>query len=125
MSRQIPDDRPLTDEDRQYLHARSLGWRIAQIDALFPPTGEVKVVGDAPKDDDLSNLIDITNAYSLAKFDKGLVDEVKGLSIKELQENLKDLGVEPITGRKNELQWRLAKAITITEDQAVGESGSD
>lgn len=120
MSRQIPDDRPLSDEDRQYLHARSLDWRIAQIDSLFPPTGEVKVVGDAPDPDDLNNLVDPDGSYDLSVFDDSLLGEIRGLNVKELQEHIKDLGVSPVTGNKHELQWRLAKAITLSEAKESG-----
>lgn len=49
MSRQVPFDRPLSDEDREYLHARGLHARVEQMDADFPPDGEesaAEVTGD-------------------------------------------------------------------------------
>lgn len=36
MTRQVPLDRPLSDEDREYLHARGQHARVEQMDADFP-----------------------------------------------------------------------------------------
>jgi hypothetical protein len=46
MSRQIPTDRPLSDEDRAYLTMRGNDARIAWFDQLYPPADE------APADED-------------------------------------------------------------------------
>jgi hypothetical protein len=37
MTRQVDFDKPLSDEDRAYLHARGQHARVEQIDADFPP----------------------------------------------------------------------------------------
>lgn len=37
MSRTIPEDRPLSDEDRAYLHERGRDWQAEVIDRFYPP----------------------------------------------------------------------------------------
>ncbi|QBJ04732.1 hypothetical protein SEA_DELTON_17 [Mycobacterium phage Delton] len=46
MSRVIPEDRPLSDEDRAWLNERSMGWKVELIDRAYPP-GSDKVEDDA------------------------------------------------------------------------------
>ena len=70
--------------------------------------------------DDLNNLVDPDGSYDLSVFDDSLLGEIRGLNVKELQEHIKDLGVSPVTGNKHELQWRLAKAITLSEAKESG-----
>lgn len=114
MSRQIDDDKPLSDDDRAYLKERSLQWKIDEIDRRYPPDHN-PVPKAKPEDDDLSNLLDPTLKYDISEFDEALQKEVSGLKVTELQTELTDLGVGPTTGHKKELQWRLAKAVSLTE----------
>jgi hypothetical protein len=114
MSRFIDDNKPLSDDDRAYLLERSLKWKVDEIDRRFPPD-HVPQPRVKPEENDLSNLVDPTLKYDLNDFDESLQAEVKGLKVSELQAELKDLGVGPTTGHKNELQWRLAKAVSLTE----------
>lgn len=50
MTRQVPMDQPLSDEDRAYLHARGLHARVEQMDADFPPDGDVEEEGETRPD---------------------------------------------------------------------------
>lgn len=55
MTRQVPFDRPLSEEDREYLHARGLHGRVEQMDQDFPTDGgdaeEQEVMPDYTKSD--------------------------------------------------------------------------
>lgn len=91
MSRQIPADRPLSDEDRAYLIQIGRVSLVEQIDEDFPgDDGGSKDEGDdeGGEGDDLSDLSDLSNA--------------------ELVERLKDLNL-PTSGKKKELVARLQK----------------
>lgn len=48
MSRKVPYDRPLTDEDRAYLEMRGEHARVEQLDRDYPPESDV----DVDEDDD-------------------------------------------------------------------------
>lgn len=48
MTREVPMDQPLSDSDREYLHARGLHARVEQLDEMFP--AEDVAVEDAGED---------------------------------------------------------------------------
>jgi hypothetical protein len=47
MSRNIPEDQPLSEEDRAYLHERGRDWQAEVIDRFYPPETE-PVLPEAP-----------------------------------------------------------------------------
>jgi SAP domain len=136
MSRQIDFDKPLSDEDKRYLHEWSQDWRIAENERRFgknvdlsvpvdtdavlakagvevppPPPGPSQVAG--PVLSQGSEGFHQNRDHPLT----GVVDEepveevdIDELTVEELRAELHDLG-EPTTGNKAELQKRLAKAL--------------
>jgi hypothetical protein len=86
MSRAIPFDRPLTPEDRDYLHMRGEHARVAQLDEQFPPL-------DSEEDEEMP-------AYSTWKLAE-LQAEIARVNAEF------DAGLEP-SGTKAELADRLA-----------------
>lgn len=79
MGRQIPTDRPLSDEDRAFLELWSRREEIADIDAAFPP-------GSSPASDDYDDDgVDV---------DADISEYVESLKVAELRESLKANGIE-------------------------------
>lgn len=54
MTREVPRDQPLSDEDREYLHARGYHDQVEMIDQDQPGNAEVDIVDDddEPENDD-------------------------------------------------------------------------
>jgi hypothetical protein len=67
---------------------------------------------------DLEHLQPPSGDYSLDEFDQALREQVEQLSVKDCQDNLKDLEVGPKTGTLPELRWRVAKAVQLAEQRA-------
>lgn len=102
MSRQIPFDRPLSDEDREYLHMRGEHARVAQLDEQFPPEGEDEAEAEAEADEEMPT-------YSVWKLVE-LQAEVARVNAEY------DAGLEP-TGTKAELVDRLTAWWSAPEDE--------
>lgn len=77
MGRQIPKDRPLSDEDRAHLMMWSQEDIVKSIDESFPPGSS-----SGEDDDDSVNV------------DKDISDYAEGLKVAELRKALKDNGFE-------------------------------
>ena len=52
MTRAVPMDQPLSEEDREYLHARGLHARVEQLDEMFPPGEGVEVAEETEEKPD-------------------------------------------------------------------------
>lgn len=83
MTRQVPNDAPLSTEDRTYLHARGEHARVEQIDAMFPPGSE-----QAPEADPVE------------------VDAYDEWAYEDLKEECRDRKL-PVSGKKEDLVVRL------------------
>ncbi|AHN84030.1 hypothetical protein GJ25_gp019 [Mycobacterium phage Hawkeye] len=64
MSRVIPEDRPLSDEDRAYLHERSQDWRAEVIDRKFPPKGSTAGDDETPFNDPEDDEVEVDEDIS-------------------------------------------------------------
>lgn len=76
MGRQIPTDRPLSDEDRAFLKMWSRGEEVSRIDANFPP-------GSAPAQQDPDDYEDGVDV------DADISDYAESLKVAELKASLK------------------------------------
>ena len=103
--------RPLTDEEKAYLHDRSRDWEIDENDRqhgvktnfaeipLFTEVATPEVETEGDKGDDLS------------KYDENLVKQVQALNLDELRAELKGRDLQA-NGNKEQMQLRLIKAVT-------------
>jgi len=102
MARNIPRDRPLSDEDRAWLEDWSQHDVIAAIDASFPP-------GSEPADDD--DTVDV---------DEDISKYVESLKVDELRDDLEKFNIEfDKSDKKDELVATLA--IGLQEKRNAGE----
>jgi hypothetical protein len=100
MGRQIPTDRPLSDEDRAFLELWSRREEIADIDAAFPP-------GSSPASDD-DDGVDV---------DADISEYVESLKVVELREALKANGIEfDSDAKRDELAAFLAIGLQVKRD---------
>ena len=96
MSKNIPTDRPLSDEDRAWLEQWSQHERIQQIDASFPP-GSNPAPAEPEEGDET---VDV---------DADIADYVEGLKVQELKDALKAHDIEfDSDDLKDDLQAELA-----------------
>lgn len=119
MSRTIDFDKPLSDEDKRWLHERSLDWRIEENERRFGQRevyeneGIVKVEIPGLVDPEPSENPRAPTGESLKPPPVVVVEEVVDvaeLTVKELKEHLSDLGLST-EGNKKELQERLDEAL--------------
>jgi hypothetical protein len=110
--------RALTDAEKAYLHARSRDHDIEQNERIH---GNKTKVGDLPLfADALEELQPVAGdtddpaSPDFSKFDKALVEEVTGLDYGALQAECK-LHDVPATGKKEDLQLALLKAVSEQE----------
>lgn len=123
MSRQIDFDKPLSDEDKLWLHKWGQDWKIEENERRFAQSdthlaGELVSVPDALADAGLEvpePPVNPTPQQAVSpqpeSFDEEAIRaEVEELTVAELRANLKDFG-EPTDGVKAELQERLLAAL--------------
>lgn len=128
MSRVIDFEKPLSDEDKQWLHAWSQDWRIEENERKFGkaeehadgrPVDVTQVLADAGvevPEPQAQPVVQLTGGRDHPL--TGVVDDggeedavdIDELNVDELKQHLHDLG-QPTTGNKKELQERLAKAL--------------
>jgi hypothetical protein len=141
MSRTIPEDQPLSDEDRAYLHERGRDWQIEVIDRFFPPETE-PVLPEAPEHQIPNGTADPNEVPKTSvgpvgdeddpdevELDEDIDDYVKGIANKELViEELDKLDPKPDfdpADKRDELNDVLALALQEKrnngEDVSLGE----
>lgn len=112
MSRVIPTDRPLSDEDRAYLEKTSQEWKIAQIDAAFPPGASTPA--DSGTDDS-----DDSDDDDVVEVDEDISNFVEGLpNADTVKDQLEKRGLEG-SGSRGELNAALA--IGLQQKRDAGE----
>ena len=104
MSRVIPEDQPLSDEDREYLKERSEQWRIDTIDRIQT---QKEAADDEAKDDDSVNV------------DADISEFVEGLTLDQVKERLELEEVDAEGVADDELVSLLA--IHLQEQRSKGE----
>lgn len=94
MSRKIPQDRPLSEEDRAYLLMRGEDARVKWFDATFPAGNEEEEpeLDDSEEEDE----------------DEELTDGYEDWNVSRLQARIKELNdegaeISPASGRKDDL----------------------
>lgn len=107
MSRQIDFDKPLSDDDRAWLHEWSQDWRIEENERKFgKPEAEQESFAaqqESPAQPELPTV-------GSANLDPSLEDQIAALTVAELKEELSEIG-QSSEGNKKELQERLLKAL--------------
>jgi hypothetical protein len=101
MSRTILNDHPYSQDEIGYLQARGLFQDVENNLKQFPPNSPVK---DVSPDDD-----------SPVQLDQDIFEYVKGLSVEQVQAELKEKGL-PITGEENQLKVALAQHLQKEKD---------
>jgi hypothetical protein len=128
MSRQIDFEKPLSDEDKEWLHEMSLDWRVEENNRRFDkeyqesegfkPDPEVNNAANVPRlpanfaTDQFATgpvypVVEPVNAPASESVEEVDVEE---LTVDELRDELRGLG-ESTSGTKAELQKRLTKAL--------------
>lgn len=114
-------DRPLTDDEKDYLRSRARGWEVDVNESRFPPR-EQDWLEDTVEDGEMSpsQAIPIkvkpangapfpVSADPFREFDENMVREVRAMSFNDLRAEVKERGL-PVTGTKQHLQVVLLKA---------------
>jgi len=143
MSRVIDFDKPLSDEDKRWLHERSLDWRIEENERKFgqsdthaegTPINMKAVLADAGVEVPEAPATPIyvgeqgpgtegfrdhplTGVVVASDEDEDAEEadfDVKSLTVEELRDNLREFG-ESTSGNKAELQKRLTKVLGTQE----------
>lgn len=125
MSRKLDDDKPYSDEDKAYLHGRSLDWKVevnerrfgkrrkgASRVALLSNDPDVNVADDKP--DASIDVPGIVPGEELEQFNSDLVTQVVALPDDALKEELKLRGVIAV-GTKEHLQYLLLQKVSELE----------
>lgn len=134
MSKMIDFDKPLSDEDRAWLHGRSLDWKVEANDRRFGNPAKRKgrvalssadVSADVPDaEHDASAVVPSVPVpgedIDLSRFDKNLVTQVKGLDDKALAEELQFRGVVAV-GTRAQLEEKLLEKVEVASAEAKGE----
>lgn len=112
--------RPLTAEEREYLHNRSLDWKIAENERRYGKARpEVDlVVDDKPIIESVPAIVDERPVnQNIAPFPvpPEVVDQINAFSPAELKAELKLRGIT-MTGNQNELRERLINAYGQTQE---------
>lgn len=127
MSRHIDRNKPLSDEDKEYLATRADGNEIIRVnEALFGHLSDeekdaVTEQGKADADEDEAaakrqqELDD-----SIPEYDEDVLEQVAPLNVEELKLRLKDEGVKiPSDAKKEDLQDLLLDALQDKKDAAA------
>lgn len=114
MSRQIDFDKPLSAEDRAWLHEWSQDWRIEENERKFGKQDGPLDEGAAPDTDENGPQSEGDGQTDASAGDDqeqpSLEDQIAALTVPELKDELKEVG-ESLDGNKKELQDRLLKAL--------------
>lgn len=108
MSRQIPQDKALSDEDRAYLESRGRQDLIAQIDDNYPPSGSAdEDEGDgSPAPDETGGTSREAEQANLQITEEEPDDDYDSMTNDDLREELEDRDL-PTSGNKADLIARL------------------
>jgi hypothetical protein len=130
MSREIDFEKPLSDEDKEWLHEMSMDWRIEENDRRFDkeyqesegyrPEEDANKSASVPRQpanfatDQFATgpVYPVVESVNAAPATQEVVEEVdvEELTVEELKDELRGLD-QPTTGTKAELQKRLTKAL--------------
>jgi len=125
MSRKIDDNKPYSDEDRAYLHGRSLDWKIEVNNKRFGTPSkskgrvalsseDVPVPGADVKPDAGSDTPVVEEDVDLSGFNQDLVNQIVTLDDKALSEELEFRGVVA-TGSRKQKEKALLEKVDVPE----------
>lgn len=102
--RVVPEDRPLSDEDREFLYRRGRYWQIDAIDRAFPPGSNGAVPEGTPADDEVdvdSDIDEFVKDLPVGVVKAKLIELNVAYDAEDTREDLNTLLVIALQDRRN------------------------